>query len=176
MQTIKSGGTDRNHEAQKRTSRLFKGVSGSLRDTDPEWVDIVADCSPSEVVSANKLTEKELILCILPALLGFQEMGAFQNMLHAALHIGVDPIAIREIIYQATSYLGIGRTYDFLITANEIMEQHGVKLPLAPTVDNDKEKLCSVVEQRMLYIGYPRALNAMHMIDEVAGKMECQQT
>lgn len=247
------------NEVQKRTSELFKGVNSSLRDTDPEWVDIVVNFSQSETANVNKLTEKEQMLCILSALLGGQGMGEFQNMLHAALNVGVDPISIKETIYQATAYLGIGRTYDFLIAANEIMEQHGVKLPLAPQattdettrfdaglakqvalfgpgmakqqtegpvlrrnvnrwladncfgdyytrtglndqeremitfcfilaqggcenqlrghtagnfgVGNDKEKLYSVVEQCMPYIGYPRTLNAMNIIDEVAAKM-----
>lgn len=247
------------NEAQRRTSGLFKGVNSSLRDTDPEWVDIVVNFSQSETTNVNTLTEKEQMLCILSALLGSQGMGEFQNMLHAALNMGVDPIAIKETIYQATAYLGIGRTYDFLIAANEIMEQHGVKLPLAPQattdettrfdaglakqvalfgsgmakrqtegpvlrrnvnrwladncfgdyytrtglndqeremitfcfilaqggcenqlrghtagnfgVGNDKEKLYSVVEQCMPYIGYPRTLNAMNIIDEVAATM-----
>lgn len=39
-------------------------------------------------------------------------------------------------------------------------------------VGNDKEKLYSVVEQCMPYIGYPRSLNAMNIIDEVSEKME----
>ena len=175
------------------------------------------------------------------ALFGCQGMGEFQNMLHAALNIGVDPVAIKETIYQATAYLGIGRTCDFLIAANGIMEQHGVRLPLAPQastneetrferglgpalrrninrwladncfgdyytrnglngqeremitfcfflaqggcenqlrghtagnfgVGNGKEKLYSVVEQCMPYIGYPRSLNAMSIIDEIAAK------
>lgn len=238
-------------------------MTTTLQRSDPEFVEIIANFSQSEVVNENKLTEKERMLCILSTLLGCQGMGAFQNMLHATLNIGVDPIAIKETIYQATAYLGIGRTYDFLITANEIMEQHGVKLPLAPQattdettrfdaglarqvslfgpdiakqqtecpalrrnvnrwladncfgdyytrtglndqeremitfcfilaqggcenqlrghtagnfgVGNDKEKLYSVVEQCMPYIGYPRTLNAMNIIDEMAGKMECQQ-
>lgn len=181
-------------------------------------------------------------------------------MLHAALNAGVDPVAIKEVIYQATAYLGIGRTYDFLMAANQIMEQHDIKLPFAPQgttnektrfgdrlmkqvelfgegmakrqtdapalrrninrwladncfgdyytrgglndqeremitfcfilaqggcenqlrghtagnfgVGNDKAKLYSVVEQCMPYIGYPRSLNAMNVIDEAAEKME----
>lgn len=251
-----------NNDVQKRTYNLFEGVNGSLQATDPEWVDIVANFSQSETISTSKLTDKEQMLCILSTLLGCQGMGEFQNMLHAALNIGIDPVAIKETIYQATAYLGIGRTYDFLIAANEIMEQHGVKLPLAPQattdettrfdaglakqvalfgpgmakrqtegpalrrnvnrwladncfgdyytrtglndqeremitfcfilaqggcenqlrghtagnfgVGNDKEKLYSVVEQCMPYIGYPRSLNAMNIIDEVAAKMESQ--
>lgn len=73
------------------------------------------------------------------ALFGCQGMGEFQNMLHAALNIGVDPVAIKETIYQATAYLGIGRTCDFLIAANGIMEQHGVRLPLAPQASTNEE-------------------------------------
>ena len=41
-------------------------------------------------------------------------------------------------------------------------------------VGNDKEKLYSIVEQCMPYIGYPRSLNAMNIIDEVSRAMENQ--
>lgn len=214
------------------------------------------------MIKANKLTEKEQMLCVLSALLGCQGMGEFQNMLHAALSTGVDPIAVKEVIYQATAYLGIGRIYDFLVAANRIMKQHGIALPLASQaatdektrfenglkkqvelfgenmagrqtdgpalrrninrwladncfgdyytrnglndqeremitfcfilaqggcenqlrghtagnlgVGNDKEKLYGIVEQCMPYIGYPRSLNAMNVIDEVSEAMENQ--
>lgn len=249
-------------DTEKRIQKLFAGVSSSLGEADPEFAEIIANFSQGEVAETNKLTEKEQMLCVLSALLGCQGMGKFQNMLHAALNMGVDPIVIKETIYQATAYLGIGRTYDFLIAANEIMGQHGVKLPLAPQattdettrfdaglakqvalfgpgmakrqtegpvlrrnvnrwladncfgdyytrtglndqeremitfcfilaqggcenqlrghtagnfgVGNDKEKLYSVVEQCMPYIGYPRSLNAMNIIDEVSRAMENQ--
>lgn len=251
-----------NKKAMERTAHLFKEVRSSLQVTDPEWVAITADFSQEETVSVNRLTEKEQMLCILSALLGCQGMGEFQNMLHAALNAGVDPVAIKEVIYQATAYLGIGRVHDFLTAANRIMEQHGIKLQLAPQattdnttrfdagldkqvalfgpdmakrqtdgpvlrrninrwladncfgdyytrtglndqeremitfcfllaqggcenqlrghtagnlgVGNDKEKLYSVVEQCMPYVGYPRSLNAMNIIDEVSKKMEDQ--
>ena len=115
-----------NKNAESRARRLFAGVNSSLSRTDPEFVEIISNFSQDETANANILTEKERMLCILAALLGCQGMGEFQNMLHAALNIGVDPVAIKETIYQATAYLGIGRTCDFLIAANGIMEQHGV--------------------------------------------------
>lgn len=251
-----------NINTEKRIQKLFAGNSSTLSKIDPEFVEIFANFSQDEVIKANNLTEKEQILCILSTLLGCQGMGEFQNMLHAALNTGIAPIAIKEVIYQATAYLGIGRTHDFLIAANQIMEQHGIKLPLAPQattnektrfedgltkhvelfgedmakrqtdgpvlrrninrwladncfgdyytrnglndqerelitfcfilaqggcenqlrghtagnfgVGNDKEKLYSVVEQCMPYIGYPRSLNAMNIVDEVSKKMENQ--
>lgn len=250
------------NETKEKLKNLFEGVDSNLNVTDPEWVDIIANFSWNETVRESKLTEKEQMLCILSALLGCQGMGEFQNMFNAALNMGIDPIALKEVIYQATAYLGIGRIYDFLIAVNQIIEQHGIKLPLAPQatvneetrfedgltkqveffgpnmkkqqtdapvlrrninrwladncfgdyytrnglndqeremitfcfilaqggcenqlrghtagnlgVGNDKEKLYSVVEQCMPYIGYPRSLNAMNIIDEVAKTMESQ--
>lgn len=246
---------------ERRIQKSFSGnLSSSLKKTDPEFAEIMENFCHGEVMEANKLTEKEQVLCILSVLLGCQGMGEFQNRLHAALNTDVDPIAIKEVIYQATAYLGIGRTYDFLTAANQIMEQHGIKLPLAPQattnektrfeaglakqvelfgadmakrqsegpvlrrninrwladncfgdyytrnglsdqeremitfcfilaqggcenqlrghtagnfgVGNDKEKMYSVVEQCMPYIGYPRSLNAMSIIDEIAAARE----
>lgn len=245
-------------DTKNRIKTLFAGAESSLDRTDPEFVKIIANFSQNETVKVNNLTEREQMLCILSVLLGCQGMGEFQNMLHAALNVGVAPVAIKEVIYQATAYLGIGRIYDFLNVTNQIMEQHGIELPLASqeTTDentrfeagldkqvdlfgadmakrqtngpvlrrninrwlanncfgdyytrnglndqeremitfcfllaqggcenqlrghtagnfgmgNDKEKLYGVVEQCMPYIGYPRSLNAMNIIDEVSGK------
>lgn len=249
-----------NQEAEKRVRELFAGVKSSLNRTDPEFVEIISNFSQDETVRASKLTGREQMLCILSALLGCQGMGEFRNMLHGALNTGLDPAAVKEVIYQAAAYLGIGRTLDFLLAANQVMEEHGVKLPLSGQattdentrfedglakqvelfgpdmakrqtegpalrrninrwladncfgdyytrkglsdqeremitfcfllaqggcenqlrghtvgnfrVGNDKEKLYGVVEQCMPYIGYPRSMNAMNIIDETAKKVE----
>lgn len=116
-----------NKDTEKRIQRLFDGVVSSLQETDPEFTEIILNFSQNEVIEANKLTEKEQMFCILSVLLGCQGMKEFQDMLHAALNTGIDPIAVKEIIYQATAYLGIGRTHDFLIAANQIMEQHDIQ-------------------------------------------------
>lgn len=245
---------------KKRLNEMFELADSSLGKTDLEFVEIIANFSQNEVVKENKLTEKEQMLCILAVLLGVQGMGEYKNMLHAALNLKIDPVAIKEMIYQATAYLGIGRIYDFLIETNKIMEMHEIVLPLKSqaTTDektrfeqglakqvslfgndmakrqtegpvfrkninrwlasncfgdyytrnglNDKEremitfcfilaqggcenqlrghtqgninvgndilKLYSIIEQCVPYIGYPRSLNAMNIVDEVAKKME----
>lgn len=115
-----------NNEAKKRVQDLFEGMEeNTLSATDPEWVDIVANFSQNETVKESKLTQKEQMLCILSALLGCQGLGEYQNLLYAALKSGVDPVAIKETVYQATAYLGIGRVYDFLVATNRIMENAG---------------------------------------------------
>ena len=129
-----------NNEAKKRVQDLFEGMEeNTLSATDPEWVDIVANFSQNETVKESKLTQKEQMLCILSALLGCQGLGEYQNMLYAALKSGVDPVSIKETVYQATAYLGIGRVYDFLVATNRIMEKCGVTLPLAPQSTTTEE-------------------------------------
>ena len=117
-------------ETRKRTSDLFKGANSTLQYTDPEWVDIVAEFSQKEAVSANKLTQKEQMLCILSALLGCQGIDEYRVVVLAALNFGVTPVEIKEITYQAVAYLGIGRVLPFLKANNEIFRAKGIELPL----------------------------------------------
>ena len=117
---------------------LFQSTSSSLRETDPEWVKIVADFSLEELSAANGLTERERMICILSVLLGCQGMGEYRHMLHAGLDSGLDPIAIKETLDQAAAYLGIGRVHNFLEATNQIMEQHGVTIPLLPQGTTDE--------------------------------------
>lgn len=101
-----------------------------LAVTDPEWTAITTAFAGQEVPAASPLTGKERWLCVLSALLGCQGMGAFRKALGSALDDGVEPVAVREVIYQATAYLGIGRVQDFLLAAGEVMMRHGIALPL----------------------------------------------
>ena len=213
-----------NKETAERVQRLFIGAESPLSRTDPEFIEIIANFSQDEVIKVNKLTEKEQMLCILSALIGCQGMGEFRNMLHAALNTVVDPIAMKEVIYQATAtektrfddglmkqvelfgedmvkwqtdgpvlrrninrwladncfgdyYIrnGLNDQEREMITFCFILAQGGCENQLrGHTVGNDKEKLYSIVEQCMPYIGYPRSLNAMNIIDEVSWAMENQ--
>ena len=51
---------------------------------------------------------------------------------------------IKETVYQAVDYLGIGRMYPFLGAVNEVLEERGVQLPLegqaTTTMENRLEK------------------------------------
>lgn len=51
-------------------------------------------------------------------------------MLPKALDAGVTPVMAKEIVYQATDYLGFGRVLPFINITNEILEARGVALPL----------------------------------------------
>lgn len=122
-----------------KAQKIFKETWDKLAKVDPEFTEIAVNFTQDEVAQASSLTEKERMLCILSALLGCQGLGGFRNMLHTALDTGMEPVAIKEVLYQAAAYLGLGRVHDFLLAANEIMEQHGVQLPLAPQATTNEK-------------------------------------
>jgi 4-carboxymuconolactone decarboxylase len=51
-------------------------------------------------------------------------------MVGGALNLGVTPIEVKEIVYQAVPYCGIAKVLDFIHATNEILAARGVKLPL----------------------------------------------
>ncbi len=234
----------------------------NLETTDPEFSELFSRFAGDEVIHepGKTLDERTRYMAVLAALLGCQGRELFREILPQALDAGVTPVEVKEIVYQATAYLGIGRSYPFLNITNEVLEAHGVHLPLpgqATTtpedrvqkgedkqvelfgesyrgaasrgpeesrhinrwlagncfgdyytrkgldnrqremitfcfiaaqggcepqlaghtagnlgVGNDKQFLINVISQCMPYIGYPRTLNALRVINEVCKEAE----
>lgn len=79
----------------------------------------------------GKVEEKERNLAVLAALLGVQGKEEFEVALDKALTSGsITAVEAKEVIYQATAYLGFGKVRPFLDSANKVMKAHGIKLPL----------------------------------------------
>lgn len=112
--------------------KMLPGYQSTLHETDPEFVAILDNFSLDEVVNepGQELPDKTRFLAILATLLGCQGVEDFKIMAEAALNFGVTPVELKEVVYQATAYLGIGRVVPFLGAANELLKKRGVKLPL----------------------------------------------
>lgn len=104
----------------------------NLYETDPEFMERFEHFAEKEVPGeeGQQLDDRTRYMAILATLLGCQGTAEFQEILQKALDAGVTPVEAKEIIYQATAYLGMGRVRPFLTLANEILEDRGVKLPL----------------------------------------------
>ena len=130
--------------AQEYHEKMFPGYASKLRETDPEFVERFDNFAFDEVVNQDDLDGRTRFMAILSTLLGCQGIDAYRAVLPAALNFGVTPVEVKEIVYQATAYLGIGRTYPFLQATNEVLEARGVKLPLpgqaTTTMDDRREK------------------------------------
>ena len=115
----------------------------NLETTDPEFSELFSRFAGDEVIHepGKTLDERTRYMAILAALLGCQGRELFREILPQALDAGVTPVEVKEIVYQATAYLGIGRSYPFLNITNEVLEAHGVHLPLpgqATTTPEDR--------------------------------------
>jgi len=209
-----------------------------------------------EVLEYGNLDTRTRMMVILASMIASQALGEYKAMLVGALNLGVTPVEIKEIVYQAVPYVGISKVYDFIHATNEILVNRGITLPLAgqstsspetrrqrglevtneifgPVLENmaenspenqkhfadylagncfgdfvarggvdlktrelltfsmllslggcesqlkghtkgnlklgnDKETLLSVITQLLPYIGYPRTLNALAVLNEVA--------
>ena len=62
------------------------------------------------VVNQDDLDDRTRMMAILAALLGCQGIDEFREVLPGALNLGVTPVEVKEIVYQACAYLGIGES------------------------------------------------------------------
>lgn len=104
----------------------------SLYETDPEFMERFDHFALDEVVNepGQELEDTTRYLAILAALTGCQGVDTFKEVLPKALDAGLSPVMVKEMVYQAVDYLGMGRVLPFLCAVNEILTDRGVKLPL----------------------------------------------
>ena len=110
--------------------KMFPGYVSDFLRTDPEFIERFDNFAFDEVVNQDDLDSKTRFMAILATLLGCQGSDEFRAILPAAMNFGVTPVEIKEIIYQAVAYLGIGRVFPFLKITNEMLEGRGIELPL----------------------------------------------
>ena len=118
----------------------------NLHMTDPEFCARFEYFAFTEVPREEnqQLDEKTRYMAILSALIGWGGVEAYREMLPKSMENGITPIIAKEIVYQATDYVGYGRMLPFLHVTNEIFTERGVSLPLegqaTTTLDNRLEK------------------------------------
>ena len=103
-----------------------------LWKTDPEFAQILERFAFEEVPGeeGQTLDGTTRYLAILASLLGCQGLEEFRLALPLALDAGLTPVMVKEVVYQAVDYLGIGRVRPFLDAVNEALTARGVALPL----------------------------------------------
>lgn len=113
-----------------KADKVLSGCHSMFMETDPEFVERFDSFAFDEVVHQDDLDNKTRFMAILATLLGCQGSDEFRFMLPAALNSGVTPVEVKEIVYQAVAYLGIGRVLPFLNITNEVLLEGGIGLPL----------------------------------------------
>lgn len=104
--------------------------------TDPDYMKRFEHFVSVDVINDEnqKLDDMTRYIVILATLMGCQGLDAYEELLPNALESQVTPIMIKEIVYQATDYLGYARILPFLNVTNEFLVSQGIKLPLESQV------------------------------------------
>ncbi|WP_028265455.1 carboxymuconolactone decarboxylase family protein [Arthrobacter sp. MA-N2] len=117
-------------EARRNHEELFPGRVSTLQVTDPELFDYFNNFAFDEVLRHGSLDTRTRLMVQLASMIASQALSEYRVTLGAALTVGVTPIEIKEIVYQAVPYVGMAKVLDFIHATNEILTENGVELPL----------------------------------------------
>lgn len=121
-----------NKNAQQNHDVMFPNHVSTLKKTDPEFIDIFDNFAFDEVLQHSQIETKLRLKVTLASLIAMQCLNEYKAMLTAALNVGVTPVEIKEIVYQAVPYVGLGKVFDFLNGTNEVFAEKGISVPLEP--------------------------------------------
>lgn len=117
-------------ESDHRSS-WFSPFEKVFVDNDPELVEILSQLS-LELSSYSNLDEKIRVKVALAALIAIHATEPFKRMLESAWELEVSSVEIREIVYQAIPYVGLGKAFDFIAISNDFFSRHNIVLPIEP--------------------------------------------
>lgn len=116
--------------ARKNHDELFPGHVSTLAVTDPELIEVFDNFAFDEVLGHGNLDMRTRLMVQLASMIASQALREYRVMVGAALNVGVTPVEVKEIVYQAVPYVGMAKVFDFLHAANEVLAERGIELPL----------------------------------------------
>jgi 4-carboxymuconolactone decarboxylase len=116
--------------ARNNHEEPFPNPTSTLMVTDPELIEVFDNFAFDEVLAYSNLDTRTRLMVILVSLIASQALAEYRVMLFGALHVGVTPVEVKEIVYQAVPYMGMAKVFDFIHVTNEVLTERGVPLPL----------------------------------------------
>lgn len=109
---------------------MFSYYDNKLKETDLEFIELFDNFLNNDVNNTINIDNKTKAMVILSTLIGSQSTNLFKQILSTSINEDITPTEVKEIIYQAVAYLGLGRVYPFFSITNEVLESMNIKLPL----------------------------------------------
>ena len=143
----------RQAHAEATYERLFGPRDAGASEDDPELGNILRRFIFGDVFDTGVLSDQTRELITVTVLACLQALPQLRSHTAAALHVGVQPIQIREAIYQLAPFIGFPRTLNAVTTINEVFRDQGLELPLPPqgTVSDADRYPKGLAEQAPLY-------------------------
>jgi 4-carboxymuconolactone decarboxylase len=121
--------SERQAHADATYQRLFGPRDRSAPD-DPELMEILRWFIFGDVFDTGVLDDRTRELITVTVLVCLQTLPELNSHTAAALNVGVEPIQIREAVYQLAPFIGFLRTLNAVATINEVFQNQGIELPL----------------------------------------------
>lgn len=119
-----------NNKAQEKIEELLPNYKSIFSKTDPELDEIFHNFTYDEVLNNSELSNRKTILIILASLVSNQSLNQYKEFLSSAINSDITPVEVKELLYQSTPYLGMGKVYDFIEETNYIFDEKGISIPL----------------------------------------------
>mgnify|MGYP001090138008 CR=1 FL=1 len=117
-------------QARRNHDELFPRHVSTLAVTDPELIEAFDNFAFDEVLQHGGLDTRRRLMVQLASMVAGQALAEYRVMLGAALTVGVTPVEVKEIVYQAVPYVGMAKVFDFLHATNDVLTDRGIPLPL----------------------------------------------
>ncbi len=132
-----------------------------LRATDPEFCAVHDNLVYGEIMDHGTLTDEQRVLVLLCSWTAAQNLEGVEDLVRAALRQHMDPLVMREAIYQCAPYAGFARTAQTLRHFNRALEAEGVALPLekAGTVTEESRFADGLAAQKAIF---GQGIDSMH--------------
>src|SRR5918995_3280182 len=147
------GVSERQAHAEATYERLFGPRDKGALDNDPELMEILRRFIFGDVFDTGVLDDQTRELITVTVLACLQTLPQLTSHTGAALNVGVEPVAIREAVYQLAPLIGFPRTLNAVATINEVFQSRGIALPLPEqgTVTNSERYTRGLAAQAPLY-------------------------
>ncbi|MCA1294604.1 carboxymuconolactone decarboxylase family protein [Paenibacillus sp. alder61] len=121
---------NRIEKSREKYKELFGDGVPAGYATDPDLQDILTRFIFGDVFYQGHLDDKQRELITLVVLATNQTLPQLGANTHAALNVGLTPVAIKEAIYQCAPYLGFPKTLNAIAEINAVFKDRNIGLPL----------------------------------------------
>ncbi|GAA4410105.1 hypothetical protein GCM10023168_29460 [Fodinibacter luteus] len=122
--------SERQTHAEATYERLFGPRDKGGPENDPELMRILRGFIFGDVFDTGVLADQTRELVTVTVLACLQTLPQLTAHTGAALNVGVEPVAIREAVYQLAPFIGFPRTLNAVATINQVFQARGIPLPL----------------------------------------------
>jgi 4-carboxymuconolactone decarboxylase len=121
---------DISETAHMNHEELWPDYISTAAKTDPDLIHLFDNFAFDQVIGHDKMETKTRVIIIMASTIGSQALSEYKMFVNAALNVGVTPVEIKEVLYQAVPYVGISKVIDFINMTNEIFRERNIDLPL----------------------------------------------